>query len=326
MTGSLLRIVTASLLAVTLASAQEGWADRLHRRLSTAWLAWSDRLDRSLAAWLGDKNATEPAGVDATTENDTFFQTGKFLSETPASYVRVRAIAALNSYEGGRQKIRLRAHLPLPRTTRRLKLFISGESERDTVAGRSGTDETRVGVRYGLPAWRNWHSRVSIGIGGWRPYLRGRVYRTYRGGVWRIEPVETAEVGIGGRWGERTDLYCDYPLEGGRLWRLRLMRGTQSDDDLPRFYGGAISYSVRAAKGQGWRIAGVVSASPDYGGDDGARYAGVYRYVGGAGYRLNVWRPWFFVETVAAVNFRRERRFRPDYGIGLMVDLFFGKQ
>jgi hypothetical protein len=328
---------------IVLSAPADEWAiDRLHRFISQKVVSFSDEMDRTLADFLADgddRNMTDRqqkrvvALWDERSRADRFFQTQKYLNETSATYIRVRFETAQHSRMSDENSWNVRVHLPLGRTKRRLRLFVQDLTEENARYltrrdDRLDSDDPKFGIEYFAPARYGVASKYTLGMSGLHPYARARFSTIWENGRWMVEPVQEVGYSFQDDLSERTDLFVDTMVDDG-LVRLEGYRGTRAHRP-GMSYGAAVSYSRTFDRRSGVRVVQAFSGHTHYeytldGDEDSQIFSGIYSYTTAIGYRRSIWRPWFLVEVIPAVDFRKEYGYRPDYSIRLLADLFFGK-
>ena len=322
------------------ADANATWVDETHRWISREIVDWADRLDATLASWLGGEEDDAEEG-NRTTElmkerrtAERFFQTRKYLNETPNAYIRARLDAYMASKESGDVNARVSLHLPLVRAQRRLRLFVEDFNDENakevtekTPEGSSDTSP-KFGLNYFAPRAFGIVSKYSLGFSGLYPYARARYNTVFQPGGWAVEPVQTFRYSTKDEFAEQTDLYCDTEVSEDSIFRIHLLRGTRSHKD-GMYYGAAVSFSHLFTPRRGLRLVQSFSGDTDYeytpeGETESRTYSGIYNYTTALGYRTDIWRHWLFVEVVPAVNFHKEYGYSPNYSLRFYLDLFFG--
>ncbi|WP_456449605.1 hypothetical protein [Hydrogenimonas sp.] len=317
--------------------------DDFHGFVSDRVLEWSDALDRGLVKILGteeDEDTFEKEGGEKPLEierkkSDTFFQTRKYLNETARTYIRMRLDTSVQSLEKEETNFHVRLHLPLPRASRRLRLFIEdlNEENAENLVKKSDTESgegaPKVGINYFAPEAFGVHSKYSLGLSGLHPYVRARYNMVFEPGAWVIEPVQIFQYSEEYDFSESTNLYFDTEPWEDTLFRIRLGRGTQAHrKGMP--YDLSFNCSWGLTGRSGMRVSQSFAGHTRYeytpeGSDETEKYSGIYNYTTAFGYRRSIWRKWLYVEAVPSVNFHKEHDYHPNYSFLLLFDLFFGK-
>ena len=316
------------------------WVDETHRWISGEIVEWTDWFDSTLASWLssGERNATkgeESKGLlHERRKTEQFFQTRKYLNETPDAYIRTRIDTVMHSKESDDVNFRLRFHLPLVRSQRRLRLFLedfNDENARELTEKRSGGSsdtDPKFGLNYFAPRTFGIDSKYSAGFSGLYPYIRARYNIVFQPGAWAVEPVQTFRYSTKDYFAEETDLYCDTEVSEDSIFRIHLTRGTRAFVD-GMHYGAAVSYSHLFTPRRGLRLVQSFAGDTHYeytpeGEEESRTFSGVYNYTTSLGYRTDIWRDWLFVEVIPSVNFHKRYDYSPNYSLRFYLDLFFG--
>ncbi|WP_456450294.1 hypothetical protein [Hydrogenimonas sp.] len=318
--------------------------DRLHGYLSDTVVDLSESLDTTLAGALGEKEneeAKKRAMQKERERSDAFFQTRRYLNETARTYVRLRASASLQSLGDDATHFNVRAHLPLNRVRRRLRLFVEDVNEENADNLVKRTDETgttdtgrpvdtspKFGLNYFAPRAFGIRSKYSLGLSGLHPYVRARYSYFHQAGRWMIEPVQTLQYSEKYDFSEHTSLYFDTEPAPDTLFRIQFDRGTQAHEK-GMYYGAGVGYYWTLSRHTGMRLVQTFRGDTGYeytpeGENETRRFKGIYSYTTAFGYRRSFWRPWLFVEVIPAVNFSRTRDYDPNYTVTVLVDMFIG--
>ncbi|WP_353661316.1 hypothetical protein [Hydrogenimonas sp. SS33] len=331
-----------SLAAALHADSPEGnetAVDRYHKTISQTVVEWSEAIDRWLSGWLGgeaneSKKENETGLEEERKETDTFFQTRKYLSETPDAYIRMRGDFAIHSLESDESDVKFRAHLPLSHTQKRFRLFLEDINEEnvDNLVKKSGTADNEASPKFGLnyfaPEAYGIDSKYTLGFSSLHPYIRARYNMVFEPDGWAIEPVQTFQYSEKDDFSESTALYFDTRPYDASLFRIELHRGTRAHEK-GMAYGAALGYYWALESRSGMRLVQSFAGHTDYeytpdGSYESRKFSGIYGYTTAFGYRRSVWRKWVYVEGTPAVSFRKRHDFRPDYSFSLVLDIFFG--
>jgi hypothetical protein len=323
------------------------FVDRIHSYLSEKVVDLSETLDTTLAEALGEereakrREAKEAKARAERERSDAFFQTRRYLNETPKTYIRLRAAASVRSAQDEESTFNVRAHVPLSRVRRRLRLFVEDLNEENaeylvkesdataqTPSGRPADTSPKLGINYFAPRAFGIASKYSLGLSGLHPYVRARYSRLFQAGEWMVEPVQMLEYSERYDFSERTNLYIDRAVSETTLFRIQFDRGTQAHEK-GMYYGAGVGCYWTLSRHTGMRLVQTFRGDTGYEytpeGESGPRsYKGIYNYTTAFGYRRSLWRPWFFVEVIPAVSYDRSRDYRPAYSVTFMMDLFIG--
>ena len=333
--------VISLLLIIPLYGAEQDemfWVDRVHADLSNWVVGTSDSLDSKLMEWFGEEGATQKENqlekVKAERiRNDRFFQTRRYLEDSPDAYIRFRIDTTFYHIEPDDYRLRVRAHIPFSRLRKRLRIFVedfNNRNYRNTFSDvREGESAPSVGVNYFAPIFHDIVSKYSLGFSGIHPYVRARYLYQTVWGHWAFEPAQTFTWSERDGWSEETEFYLDRSLGASQILRFYLARGTQADEPGMSYnIGSSVEWLV--SKRSGWRVGVSASGSTDYrytleDSTRELRYTGIYSYSMTAAYRRSVWRPWLLLEVQPIVNWQKRYDFRTDYGVRFLFDIFVGK-
>ena len=316
------------------------WHDALSKHVADAGAWLDEKLYRLLGGDLPERHRAKRTSLQTIRErDDIFFQTRKYLEETSRTYIRLRG--DLIQEEGGRatSKFRVRAHLPLDRTRRRLRLFFedidndnadrlikkSPETFSSTQASRN---EPKFGLNYFAPRAWGIDAKYSLGLSGLHPYVRARYGKQFPLRDWIVEPVQHFEYSEKYDFSEGTSLYFDTKPYKSVLLRFELHRGTRAHEKGMNYSGGVILARMMGTR-SGVRYMMNFSGNTEYtytpaGNTDRTRYTAPNAYTAAFGFRRTIGRRWLYLEATPAVNFRRDNGFHPDYSIRLLLDLLVG--
>ncbi len=338
---ALIKLLSVSWMALsTLLAADSNdtlWIDRVHTDLSRWVVGTSETLDLKMMEWFGEENATASQTPKAAFKrermrNDRFFQSRRYLLDSPDAYVRFRVDSAFYRLEDDSFRLRVRAHIPFSRFREHLRIFVedfNNRNYRNTFSNtRNDENAPSIGVNYFAPVFHDIASKYSLGFSGIHPYVRARYLYQTLWGDWAFEPAQTFTWSQRDGWSEETEFYLDRKLRKSQILRFYLGRGSREDEPGTSYRLG-ISWEWLTTRRSGWRLGVWASGSTDYrytpeDASKTLRYAGIYDYMLSAAYRRSIWRPWLVLEVEPSMSWQKKYDFRTDYGIRFLFDIFVG--
>ena len=248
---------------------------------------------------------------------DAFFQTDKFKSETSQTYLRMRIESNNQSKTSDKNKIKLRAHLPLSKTKHVLKLFLKSKKDNNTTKNDSNTKNAKT---------IEFNSKYSIGASSFKPYLKARYFIAYDlGNNWSFEPAQTFRYSYNDKFEETTDFYLDKKLSKVQLLRFQVSRHTKQHHS-GMDYNFATQMFWKLPKKSAFSVSQNFWGNTKYKYDlNKPTYGGISDYATSFNFRQNVWKKWFFYEISPGVNFHRMYNYKPNYNARFFLDIYFGR-
>ncbi len=314
------------------------YIDETHEAVSKSILQSSTYIDNTLGSFIGDidgfvdqeeSNQLETLSTDMQ-EMDSFYKNEKFMEDTDKSFVRVRATSKIQSIEKDDNNINIKARLSFYKSRKNIKLFIE-EDDNDGKEIDGLSDENskiNVGLSYLTPEYYSITSRYKLGVSGFDPYVSARYKFKYETNGWLIEPVQTFKYEIKDKeFKEETEIYFDTKLDESKLFRIKLSRGTKSNDD-GMDYGTSLIYyhSINSATVFNISQSFFGNTEYEYTDEDNqtVSYHGINTYSTNISWRQSIWKKWFFYEISPGVDFRKSNDYKANYKITLLVDFYFG--
>jgi len=327
-----------------LSSAQSSYLDSFHKRASQQVKHWSDYADDRLlnmADYLDNKEVNITIKKDDELDNnknavDSFFLNDKYLDETDKSYISIRPDAYFSSKGEEDFSLKISAHVALSKSKKRFKLFLNDldqDNAKNVITDKSEEEKSapEIGLNYFTPERYGVKSKISIGVRGIYPFIRGRFSTEFRPGLWIIEPIQTLKYSVKDEFEEKTEVFFDTDITNLSLLRLYVSRETKSHID-GMGYASSASIFWTPVKGTGLSFSQYFSGSTkyqhsqDYNADPVVYqdYNGIYNYGTFFSVRQNIFRKWLFYELRPGVNFHKQYDFEPDYTVRLFFDIFIG--
>lgn len=323
-----------------------GYLDSLHAGLTQTVHVFSANADRQLASWSGGESVdTRPRGTPREGNvsegmSDYFnwlFLDNTYLYSREKSYLFLQIGFETNKEEGPQFLNKIKFAISLPRTQKRLQLFVGDplEEDNDQVVNDQGNvnDTTAVGVRYFVPEFvKHLKTGLSVGIRSIdNPFIQARIEYPINFYDWLIRPVQYAEYSVKREFYEETDLYFDRRVSKSEMVRFMLQRSTETQK-IGTQYQTSVSYFNTLRFGTGFRTFVGMSgeteinldryADPHY--DDVDPTPGIYRYSIGGGWKESFLRKWLFYEIEPRVDFDMLYNWRPNYVVRYWLDFYFG--
>ncbi|MCD4667455.1 MAG: hypothetical protein K8R44_02500 [Sulfurimonas sp.] len=306
------------------------YIDNIHKIVSENILDTSRYIDGTISSWVGDDSLNKEENTQSSMLNkevntvDSFYKNERFMDDTDNSFIRIRASSKIQSIGDEESKLNIKARLSLHKTKKHIKLFI----EEEDVNENEESSKINVGLSYLTPKYYNIDSKYSVGISGFYPYISARYKTTYENYGWLIEPVQLFKYIIKDqRFEEKTNIYFDTKLDKLRLFRVKLSRGTKSDDD-GMDYGVALIYYYLTGKKASLNVSQSFSGNTKYeyedNNDQTISYHGINTYSTNLSWRHSVWKKWFFYEIKPGVDFSRVNNYKANYKVVLLTDFYFG--
>jgi len=323
-------------------SAEDGTAysyiDDAHEVLSENILQSSKYIDDTLSGWV--------SGVDSIIEHkdnnqsnilsrevqkiDSFYKNEKFMEDTDKSFIRIRATSKVQSMGEDDNNINIKARLSLYKSRKNIKLFIEEEDadDKDIDGVPDGNSKIYIGLSYLTPEYYSITSKYKLGFSGFNPYVSARYKIKYEINGWLIEPVQKFKYKIKDKeFKEETDIYFDTKLDKSRLFRIKLSRGTKSNDD-GMDYGAALIYYYLTGKKASLNVSQSFSGNTKYKyedkNDQTISYHGINTYSTNVSWRHSVWKKWFFYEIKPGVDFSKVNDYKANYKVVFLTDFYFG--
>lgn len=313
------------------------YADSMHSDLSKEVLYWADYFDRTVSGWMGncDANITCDVSPSQTKESktiDSFFQSRKYFNETDDVFIRLRLDTELHTKESNHYNLKLGAQIPFNRCRKQLKIFAENIStDNQKVNPHTKEDDPDFGIRY-FDAYKGIDSRYSLGLSGIHPFVSAQYSYTFFTDDWEIEPLQIFKYSTNKDFEEETNIYFDKKIDETSLFRVTLLRKTQSHID-GMGYGLSAQYYFNSRKNKGMRLTQTFVGNTKYhysvdNGDLGMQqktFGGIHNYITSFSWRENIWRDWFYYEISPSVNFLIDHDYKPNYSLRIFFDFYFGK-
>ena len=354
-------LLSTTLLFSTLCSSdenlttdEEDYIDKSHREISNYVKELANYIDRTLDENINnykDKNATKSSydtnttipissknselKEDSISQNiDTFFQNKKFINETEKSFIQLITEANINSLDKSKFKLKLKASLPLSRSKKNVKLFISGKQdniEDFPIADQKTLTNSEIGISVFGSLNKKIGSKYSVGIHGIYPFVRARYSIGIDTNLWRIEPVQTFQYSAKDDFTEYTRIYFDTKLTEMTLFRLELGRGTKSTEDGMEYDAVLHLFWIPKPK-TGLQFTQIFFGNTKYKYiynesvvlEENDTYSGIHNYLTSITWRQSIFRKWLFYELAPGINFSRDYDYHPNYRMHIRLDFFFG--
>lgn len=334
---------------MTLNEEQGGWLESNMDDFQEYWsrkvLIFSSNLDRMLAGGdedMGNEHVPKPEfksehdvrTYQTSTWFDDFFKDETYLDSTNQSYVRIRGGYEYDKLGGSSLFNRVTARIRLPKTQKKLQLFIGDEAEgKMTPSGTLGTEKNEgIGIKYFLPTLKErLFTNASIGFSGIdNPYLKAHVEYPIFLGDWLFKATQTFKLSVQDKFDEWTDFYFDRKISDSEMIRLLLQRSTNSEIDGMEYFT-QLSYRNTFKHDIGFnyylalsgRTKDLVGLSYENG---MTPQEGVYEYAAGVVWRQQLWKNYLFYQIEPILSYHEQYDYQPNYLLRLSLDLYFGNQ
>lgn len=259
-----------------------------------------------------------------------FFKDETYLDVTNRSYVKLHGGYEYNERGDSNIFHGVTARLRLPKTEKKLQLFIGGES--DNIKGLNNTayQDSGVGLKYYMNSlYQGLFTRASIGISGiTNPYVKTNVEYPLYFENWLLRPVQTFKYSRRDKFDEWTDLYFDRKLSKTEMIRLQLERSTNSEIKGMNYLS-QISYfntyrediSCSYYIGMNGRTKDLIDTSYI---NNLHPQEGIYDYSAGIAWRQRLWKDYVFFQMDPLVSFHEQYNYKPNYIFRIGVDIYFG--
>jgi len=335
-------LLLISFLIVNNIRADDSYIDDFHNTVSDSVFSLSKSIDQILSGSYGEFN---PAPDTYDVENqkqkpkeslDSFFKTNKYLDETEKTFLRVNFNTLTQTKGSNDFGYRVKARLPLSRTKKNYNLFIddfTNESPNSEITNQSTDNaKTSVGLNFFAPETLGIDSKYSVGVRGFKPFIRARYNLDYTLGSWGIQPVQIFKYSSDKKFEEETNLYFDKKIMDTDLLRFALYRHTQEkvsgmDYAFSAQYFVPLKNQAALSISQAF-IGNTKYIDIPYGSpfvQNHNTYGGINNYATNLSYRENIWKKWFFYQVSPGFNFHRQHNYKANYSINFSIEMYFGK-
>jgi hypothetical protein len=266
---------------------------------------------------------------------DDFFKNETYLDSTNKSYVRIRAGYEYDKRGDSASFHGITARLRLPKTQKRLQLFIGDEPDDKIIPSNIGQPriDEGVGIKYFMPSLKDrLYTNASVGFAGIdNPYVKARMEYPIFLESWLFKAIQNFKYSRENKFDESTDLYFDRKLSDNELIRLLLQRSTNSEIRGMEYLS-QISYLTTltnniglnyyiAANGRTKDLTGAVY-------DDSGLMPqeGVYNYSAGVAWRQAILNNYLFYQIDPILSFHEQYDYKPNYILRFTLDLYFGNK
>lgn len=310
-------------------SFEKNW-DFFHGYWSNKVVAFSSRVDY-IGSNLFDDNDTDDEKADIALPFDSFFKEDLYLNCTNNSYIKLQGGYEYNHLGKTAAIQNITARLRLPRTQKRLHLFINEEPQPQTILPNVAqtSSDVGVGLKYYLPSmYDRLFSNISIGLAGIaNPYAKTYFEYLIVFTDWQIKSTQNFKYSHRNKFDEWTDFYFDRQLSHHKMVRLLLQRSTNSEINGMEYLS-QLSYiqafdhkkSCIYYIGMNGRTQDILAAPYENG---SIPQEGIYNYSTGIIWRQQLFKNYLFYQVEPILSYHEQYNYKPNYMLRFTVDLFF---
>ncbi len=282
------------------ADAQALTADRVQRRLSVNL--------NNAAQWI-----------------DSFFDDERFTAEDASSKLRLGQAVFLEAGDNPQLKTNANLSLNVPRTEKKLRVFIGGEDDTNKASGvlpdsviETDNGGSAAGIQFFAKATEHQNLSFSTGVkvSSAELFAGPRYRHTFRYQNWQTRFTQEVRWFTRRGWESRTRL--DYErLAGDDLFFRQALDGRWREEDPGYQYEFRTSLiqALRRRKAIEYQWANLFRTHP---------HNRLESTVVRVRYRQNFWRKWLFYEMNPQIAMRNDQDFKPKPGIVLRIEVVLG--
>lgn len=265
---------------------------------------------------------------------DAFFKDDIYLDKTNKSYIKVSGGYEYNHLGQSNAVHNISARIRLPKTNKRLHLFINEIKETEKKATHNQIinqtpSDAGIGLKYYFPlAYENLFSHMSIGLAGiTNPYTKTYLEYLMLFTDWQIRSNQNFKYSQKNKFEEWTDIYFERKLSDQDLLRLFLQRSTDSET-VGMEYMSQLSYTnVLEKKSSCMYYIALNGRTKDVTNtlyQNGLNpQEGVYNYSAGIVWRQQFFKDYLYYQIEPTLSYHEEYNYKPNYLLRFTVDIFF---
>jgi hypothetical protein len=257
---------------------------------------------------------------------DSFFDDERYIAEDASSKLRFGQSVFLEYGANPELNTRLNLSVDVPRTEKRLRLFIGSEDDAnptseqlpDSVDDDTGRDGSAAGVQFFAKASDKQNLSLSAGIkvSSADLFIGPRYRRTVNLDNWLFRFTQRFRWYTGQGWESRTRLDFER-IVGQNLFFRQTFDGRWREEDPGYRYESrsSVIQALKRRKAVEYQWANLFNTHPQQ-----RLVSTVFRLR----YRQNFLRKWLFYEMNPQLAFRNDEHFKPKAGIVLRIEAVFG--
>ncbi|MFA6189666.1 MAG: hypothetical protein WC680_10365 [Sulfuricurvum sp.] len=266
---------------------------------------------------------------------DAFFKDDIYLDKTNKSYIKVTGGYQYNHLGQSTAVHNISARIRLPKTNKRLHLFINEKQEtpkkatRNQIIEQEASTDAGIGIKYYFPLmYKNFFSHLSIGLSGiTNPYTKTYLEYLMLFTDLQIRFNQNFKYSQKNKFEEWTDVYFEQKLSDQDLLRLFLQRSTDSET-VGMKYMSQLSYTRVLEKESSYmyyiaingRTKDITNALYQNGLNP---QEGVYNYSAGIVWRQQFFKDYLYYQIEPILSYHEEYNYKPNYLLRFTVDIFF---
>lgn len=255
---------------------------------------------------------------------DNFFADDRIYDEEQGSYIKLNLLKTYFENDRAQYDTQIKARLDIPKTQKRMQLFIESidededDTEQTTIDETAERQEQSIGLQFMRPDSRLWKITTITGVrfrSGLDPFIRFRFRRSINDGTWSYRITENIFWYSSDGAGETTQLDIDHSLTKKLLFRATTKatwrHATHSFDlgqDLTLFQ--KINSHKSLAYQTGYRA--TMAAHPS-----------TTDYFYSIRYRQQIHSNWLFMDITPRIHHPEENNFKPLRSITLKLEIVF---
>jgi hypothetical protein len=255
---------------------------------------------------------------------DNFFADDRIYVEGQRSYIKLNLLKTYFENDKALYDTQIKARLDIPKTQKRMQLFIESidededDTEQTTIDQTAEKQEQSIGLQFLRPDSRLWKITAITGVrfrSGLDPFARLRFRRLIKDGAWSYRITENIFWYSSDGAGETTQLDIDHPLTKKLLFRATTKatwrKTTHYFDlgqDLTLFQ--RINSFKSFAYQTGYRATMVSHPSTT-------------NYYYSVRYRQQIHSNWLYVDVIPTIHHPEENNFKPIRSITLKLEIVF---
>jgi len=255
---------------------------------------------------------------------DNFFANDRIYNEAQRSYIKLYLIQTHIENNKSIYDAQIKAKLDIPKTQKRLQLFIESIDEDESDAQQTSIDETiekqeqSIGLRFLNLDSKLWKVTTIAGIrfhSGVDPFGRIRLRRLTEKGSWTYRFTESIFWFESDGAGETTRFDMDHPLTKNLLFRSTSQATWKNITDQFDIGQDLILFqTINKHKSLAYQVGGRAIK-------DSELYSTDYFYL--VRYRQKIHKNWMFLDIIPAINHPRDNDFKPVRSISLKLEIVF---
>ena len=255
---------------------------------------------------------------------DNFFANDRIYDETQGSYIKLYLLQTYSENDKPIYDAQIKAKLDVPKTQKRLQLFIISDDEDESDTQQTSIDKTvekqeqSIGLQFFNQDSKLWKVTTIAGVrfhSGLDPFARLRFRRLAEKGSWTYRFTQSLFWLESDGAGETTRFDMDHPLTKNLLFRSTSQATWKNITDQFDIGQDLILFqTINKRKSLAYQVGGRAIK-------DSELYSTDYYYL--IRYRQKMHKNWLFLDIIPAINHPRDNDFKPVRSISLKLEIVF---